>query len=425
MKTERYVWVLAFFLAGFVFIGCNRRAEDSSTQVTASPTPYEAVPLTVEKIDSPTGLDSREPNLYATADGRIILSWVQKISEKRYALRFAMRHAEGWSGPGTVAEGDNWFINWADFPSVVAFPDGSLAAHWLVKTGQGTYAYDVNIALSKDAGKSWSRPIVPHSDKTETEHGFASLVPLTNGRLGAVWVDGRNFAGMQNHQGPMSSSMTLRYATVDPDGKVADEAIIDERICECCQTSAALTSEGVIVAYRDRSENEVRDIYIVRQQGGSWSVPRSVHDDGWEIAACPVNGPALAAEGRRVAIAWYTEANEKPRVQIAFSTDAGAVFGDPVQVDDGNPVGRVGLSLLPDGSALVSWLSGSPEKGEIKTRRIFPDGALGSTVFVAESDIARSSGFPRLARLGNEVLFAWTEFGNPSRVRTARARLNR
>jgi hypothetical protein len=144
-----------------------------------------------------------------------------------------------------------------------------------------------------------------------------------------------------------------------------------------------------------------------------------VHADNWEINGCPVNGPSIAADGRRVAVAWYTEAGEQPRVKVAFSGDAGATFGVPIKVDDGEATGRVDVLLLPDGSALVCWMSGTAEGGAIKVRRIRPDGALGPVSVIAETDISRSSGFPRMARLGDEVHFAWTEFGKPSRVRTA------
>ncbi|MBD0325720.1 MAG: exo-alpha-sialidase [Pyrinomonadaceae bacterium] len=359
-------------------------------------------------------------------DGRVILSWVEKLAEKHYALRFAVRDAKGWSEPRTVAEGTNWFINWADFPSVIALSDGTLAAHWLVKSGPQTYAYDVNLSLSKDKGKTWTKPIIPHTDGTQTEHGFVSLIPLADGRLGATWVDGRNLKGIDaddEEHGPLPASMTLRFAAVNAEGKLSEEAVLDDRICECCQTSAAVTSEGIIVAYRDRSPSEVRDIYYVRKQNGAWSVPRPVHEDGWEINACPVNGPSIAADGRRVALAWYTEAQDRTRVQIAFSTDAGATFGKPVQVDDGEPVGRVDVMLLADGSALVCWLSGTMEKGAIKVRRVRADGTLDSISTIAETDLARQSGFPRMARLGDRAFFAWTQFGKPSRVLMAEASL--
>jgi hypothetical protein len=426
MRFQHYGYWLVIILAAILVMGCNQRTVTSpASQGKAGNSPSKDTALKLQELDSPAGADSREPEMFSTSDGLIILSWVEKVREKRYALRFAVRDKAGWSEPRTIAEGENWFVNWADFPSVVSTDGHRLAAHWLVKIGQGAYAYDVNIALSNDGGGTWSKPIVPHTDRTETEHGFVSLFPLGDGRLGASWVDGRKLQGMnvEDDHGPMPESMTLRYAAIGQDGKLSDEAILDDRICECCQTSAAVTPEGAIVVYRNRSETEVRDIYYVRQEQGGWSAPRSVHLDGWEIGACPVNGPSVAADGRQVAVAWYTEASDQPRVQIAFSEDAGKTFNSPIRVDDGSAIGRVDVVMLPDGSALVCWLSGKVEKGAIKVRRVHRDGALGAVTDIAESDISRSSGFPRIARRGNDIFFAWTEFDKPSRVRTAQVTL--
>ena len=414
MKMYAIVFA-AFVLFSF---GCNQVKPEASS--TSEP------PLVIRPTDSPTTGDAREPELSATADGRIILSWVEKLDGKRYALRTALRDQTGWSEPRTVAEGDNWFVNWADFPSVIALKDGSLAAHWLVKSGSATYAYDVNIALSKDGGQTWSKPIVPHLDNTQTEHGFVSLLPLNDGRLGAIWLDGRNMKGMKDDHDegkPLAVNMTLRYATIDAAGVISDEAQLDERVCECCQTSATVSSDGVVAVYRDRSPNEVRDIYSVRRTNNTWETPRAVHADNWEINGCPVNGPAVAASDRNLAVGWFTGAGGKPAVKVAFSADAGATFGNPIQVDDGETLGRVDLLLLPDNSALVCWLSGTAEGGAIKVRRVRADGKLGPPAVIAKTDISRSSGFPRMALLGNEVHFAWTEFGKPSRVRMAVGKL--
>jgi hypothetical protein len=417
---------LALLVLGVLAFGCNRSVNNSPSGKALNSTPTTQSALTIQPGNSPAGVDSREPELSATADGRIILSWVEKIGTKRYALRFASRDAGSWSTAQTVAEGENWFVNWADFPSVIALADGSLAAHWLVKSGSGTYAYDVNIARSKDGGKTWGKPIVPHTDKTQTEHGFVSLIPLPDGRVGAVWVDGRNLKDHKDEgdeHTPLPVSMTLRYAAIDADGKLSDEAQLDDRVCECCQTSAALTSEGTLAVYRDRSDKEIRDIYFVTRQQANWSAPRPVHADNWEINGCPVNGPSVAADGRRVAVAWYTGASDAPRVKAAFSNDAGATFGNAIEVDDGETLGRVDALMLADGSALVCWLSGNAEGGAIKVRRVSPDGSLGPAAVIAKTDISRSSGFPRMARLGDEVHFAWTEFGKPSYVRTATANI--
>lgn len=411
-SRSTFVFLILLTLGGF---GCSPSASNPNPARTDEP-------LVIRTSESPAGADSREPDLAATSDGRVILSWIQRIGEKRYALRMAERDARGWSEVRTVAEGENWFINWADFPSVVALSDGSLAAHWLVKSGASTYAYDVNIARSKDRGKTWDRPVVPHRDLTQTEHGFVSLIPLADARVGAVWLDGRNLKNVKDddEHSALKESMTLRYAAIDAEGKLSDEAQLDERVCECCQTSAALTSNGVIVAYRDRSPTEVRDISVIRSATNTgWSSPQTVHLDGWQINACPVNGPAIAAEGSRVAIAWFTEGGGASHVNIAFSNDGGATFGNKIQIDDGNTVGRVDALMLPDGSALVCWLAGTVEEGAIKVRRVQSDGTVGPVAMIAKTDISRSSGFPRMARLQDEVFFAWTEFGKPSQVRVA------
>jgi len=411
--THQIYWLMAIAL---ICVSCSRSDNQPRGSVSES-----EQPLSIKPTQSPTDGDSREPELTTTQNGNVILSWVERFSEKRYALRAAVFESNGWSETRTVAEGDNWFVNWADFPSVIALNDGTLAAHWLVKSGAATYAYDVNISTSKDGGRNWTKPIIPHRDNTQTEHGFVSLVPLTDGRLGAIWLDGRNMQNVKetDEHAPAPESMTLRYAAIDQNGNVADETQLDERVCECCQTSAAVTSAGPIAVYRDRSATEVRDIYIVRQVNGSWTSPQPVYADNWQINGCPVNGPSVTADGSRVAVAWFSSVADTPRVKVAFSQDAGATFSQPIQVDDGPNVGRVDTLLLPDGSALVCWLSGDAQGGEIKVRRVQADGSVGPASVIATTDISRSSGFPRMARRGNEVHFAWTEFGKPARVRTA------
>lgn len=428
MRVLGVIRTCSLVLMGILVFGCNRSTPDSeSSQNSSSADSSADQALIIRPTQSPTDGDSREPELNATHDGRVILSWVEKTGEKRYALRTSVHDGKGWSEPQTVSQGENWFVNWADFPSVVALANGSLAAHWLVKSASKTYAYNVNIAQSNDGGQTWSKPIVPHRDDTQTEHGFVSLIALPDGRLGAVWLDGRNMKDMKegDEHAPATESMTLRYAAIEADGKLSDEAQLDERVCECCQTSAAMTSEGPIAVYRDRSPSEVRDISFVRQINGTWSAPKPVHAENWQINGCPVNGPSVAADGRRVVVAWFTGAAEMPHVKVAFSQDAGATFGQPIQVDDGETVGRVDTLLLRDGSALVCWLSGNVDGGAIKVRRVRDDGTLGPPAVIAKTDISRSSGFPKMARLGDEVHFAWTEFGKPSHVRTATANVGR
>lgn len=363
----------------------------------------------VRELSSPAGTGSGQPNLAVSPDGRVYLSWIERLGEGRFSFRFTTLEKDGWSTPRVIAEGSNWFVNWADFPSMVALPDGSLAAHWLVKSGQGAYEYDVTISRSFDGGKTWGKPFIPHRDGAKAEHGFVSLFAAKDGSLAAVWLDGREMKPAEGGHDHDKGNMTLRYVKIKRDGALVDDAALDTRVCECCQTSAAMTAEGPVVVYRDRSEaeKEIRDISIVRLKGGEWSAPRPVFQDGWQLNGCPVNGPAVAAAGRRVAVAWFTGADKTSRVKLAFSNDAGETFGQPVAVDDGNPAGRVDVLLLDDGSAMVCWLEKLSEGGAVRVRRVRPDGRLGEAITVAPSGTARSNGFPQMARAARELVFAW------------------
>jgi hypothetical protein len=414
MKLQKRFVLIWALLSAF---GCNRRSD------------HAVGVLTIQEIDSPAAARSGEPNLFAARDGKIYLSWIEQAPDRRPGLsrlRFAVRQPNGWSPPQTIAEGNEWFVNWADFPSLTALNDKSLLAHWLAKSANEKYAYDVKLALSNDGGKSWSEPIVPHRDKTATEHGFVSLLPRQDDRFLAVWLDGRNFSssseGNAGHGKP-TNDMMLMATMIDTTGQLFEERLLDPRVCECCQTSAALTADGAVIVYRDRSPQEIRDISIIRYHRGRWLAPKSVHDDGWRIDGCPVNGPAVDAMGQRVVVAWYTGANETSSVKVVFSQDGGESFGQPVQVDDGNPIGRVDVILLPDGAALVSWLEQIGEAGEIRARRISPRGDRGTAMTISKTSTQRASGFPRLARNEEEIIFAWTDAGDPSQVRTAVAKI--
>jgi hypothetical protein len=374
-------------------------------------------------LPSPAAQGSGEPNLTVGPDGRVYLSWIEPAADSAHALRFSVLQDDAWSAPRTVASGRGWFVNWADFPALAVLPDGRMAAHWLQKSGSGTYAYDVRVAVSTDGGAAWTQGVVPHTDGTASEHGFVSMWPVRGDSVGLVWLDGRKYGASDDEHDPRNE-MTLRYTTVGMDGRAAPDREIDGRVCDCCQTGMAMTAEGPLVVYRDRSPVEVRDIYVTRMVNGAWTEGRPVHADGWVMPACPVNGPQADAVGRRVAVAWFTGADSTPAVKVAFSADAGATFAAPVRVDAGNPEGRVDVELLQDGGALVSWIERTGEKeAEVRIRRVGADGRMGEPHTVAASSSARSTGFPRMVRAGGNVVLAWTGAGKPSSIHAARLHL--
>ena len=356
----------------------------------------------------------------------VLLSWTERAGDLA-TLKFAERTAAGWTEARTVASGRDWFVNWADVPSVMRLPSGTLVAHWLQKSGADTYAYDVRLSHSNDDGQTWSASFIPHHDGTRTEHGFASLFPLDDG-LGAVWLDGRNMksaAGHDEHGGD-GGVMTVHFGRFDRDFKQVEESLVDARVCECCPTAVTVTSEGVIAAFRDRSPTEIRDIYTSRLVNGKWSEPAAVHADGWNIAACPVNGPALSAIGRNVAASWFTVKADQGQAYLAFSADAGRSYGAPIRVDDGGSLGRVDVELVPDGgAAIATWIEFAGQRAQLRARRIDRAGTRSAPVTISSLASSRASGYPRMALNGRELVFAWTESGagGALQVKTASARL--
>ena len=329
----------------------------------------------IQSIASPATGVSAQPQLSVSPRG-VLLSWIERTGD-RATLKFAERTGTGWSDARTVAFGDDWFVNWADVPSVIRLDDGTLAAHWLQMSGSETYAYDVRLAHSKDDGRTWSPSVTPHHDGTRREHGFASLFQMPGAGLGLIWLDGRAMASAAGHDdhGAAEGAMSVRFGAFDTRWRQTSEMAVDLRVCECCPTTAVMTSDGPIVAYRNRTDDEIRDIYVSRFEQGGWSAPTAVHDDGWKIAACPVNGPMLSARGRDVAIAWFTLKDDVGHVYAAFSSDAGRTFGDPIRLDGVSALGRVDIELLADGSALATWIEFAGERSRFSVRRVHRSGS--------------------------------------------------
>jgi hypothetical protein len=380
--------------------------------------PLLAASPPVTEIATPAAAGSAEPFLFAIRDG-LLLSWLEPVGNtKESALRFAVYRNGKWSAPVTVAQRGDFFVNWADFPSIVQDENGVLFAHWLQKSGESGYAYDVRVAISKDDGRTWSGALLLNTDGKKGEHGFVSLAPLPGGGVGAAWLDGRNMV-----EGKEEGEMTVRYATIDAAGTIRSGVQLDDRTCECCTTGMATAGGRPVIAYRDRSGDETRDIAVVRQTANGWSKPRLVHGDGWKIAGCPVNGPQLDARGKRVAAAWFTAAGERGRAYVAFSDDAGATFGAPIVVDDGKPIGRMDVAMLDAESAVVTWSEQTAAGAELRARRVPRNGRPGPSIKVADSTAARGSGFARAATLGQDVYVAWTEQnGTTKQVHVSRVR---
>jgi hypothetical protein len=383
------------------------------------PAPATAASTAIQQLAVPAAPGSQAPNLAVGEDGVVALSWLT-ADENGHRLQYSVLEGNSWREPRNVARGDNWFVNWADFPSVVPLSDEMRAAHWLVRQPAGGYAYDVHLSVSSDGGATWSESVMPHDDNTATEHGFVTIFPEATG-MGLIWLDGRNLAHGTSHH-PSSGGMTLRAATYSGTLEAANEALVDELTCDCCQTDVATTNRGAIAVYRNRTTDEIRDIYAARYIDGEWLPGRAVADDGWTIAGCPVNGPTVAADGDHLAVAWFTAADDEAKVRLARSDDAGETWSAPVDVTEGELFGRAGVALLDRGEVAVSWLCGeSGRHARLCLRRVAADNTLGQIHVVSGEDEVPSLSVPQLARSGDSIVAAWTvRDGDLTGVRSSR-----
>jgi len=395
---------LLFFTIAIAFFSCQNSDEQQSTKISM--------------LNAPSSGHAEVPRLTTSDKGEVYMSWIKQEGESS-KLKYAKLNGSSWGTPILISRGDNWFVNWADFPSLIVGED-YMAAHWLQKRDAGTYDYDVRISTSKD-GSNWTDSFIPHKDGISAEHGFVSMLPMENGQFFATWLDGRNTKSNGHDHADMehAGAMTLRAGIFDLDGSTIKEWELDDRTCDCCQTAAAIVNGAPTVVYRDRSENEVRDIFSTSLKEDVWTSPSPVGMDLWKIAGCPVNGPALTFNGEQHAVAWYTAAGNTPKVKLALSDSKKSGFQAPIIVAEGETLGRVGITSLSDGTFVVSWLMNNAESTGIMLSQYGKRGELLNQLTLAETSPGRASGFPVITSKGKEVIAAWTIEDEPSRIETA------
>lgn len=387
-----------------------------SILIVSCVTNTEKVDYKIETITSPAGPKTEEPNLVLGADGILYMSWIEK-TDSTSILNYAKFEKDGWTTPEKIAEGKDWFVNWADYPSLAVNKSGDMVAHYLQKSDSGTYTYDVKVVAKRKGDSNWSLPTKLHSDSVNAEHGFVSIQPFSNGNFFFSWLDGRNTAGAgHDHGGHGGGTMTIRGATLTPDLQKVEDTELDNRVCDCCQTSATMVNDNPFIVYRNRSDEEIRDMYFVQKTQDGWSQPKSVNNDNWKIAGCPVNGPRIANMQKSIATVWFAAPEGNPRVNLAFYDEKASEFLAPIVVDNTNPIGRVDIEMIDSDTAVVSWLDMEEDGAKIKIAKLTKDGMVGNEVTAAQTSESRASGFPQLVKYNSNLYLAYTEVAETSSI---------
>ena len=403
--------ILLLFL---VALGCAKQNEWENPSITL--------------IENPAGDGARYPNLASDQDrGSVIASWLVP-SDTLSQLFWAKYEYSEWSEPLEIARGDSFFVNWADFPSVANWQGRPLAAHWLNRVPGGTYAYHLNMSFY-DSTSTWQEAFTPHLDRSPTEHGFASVLPMDSSSVFTLRLDGQNMASMAHgHMQPkpdseegksdLSTAMTLRSVILHSNGTITEELQVDSAVCECCQTSITRSGENIVAVYRNRDEYETREIYkaVYSIVDGSWSEPVKLSNDGWIISGCPVNGPQIASWENIVIASWFNAPNNEPRSYAAVSLDSGLTFNEPYLVSDDNTTGRVDVSFNSSGQALLTWVAAGDTSFVVG--QVWDEGNFHSPIILGEINGSRASGFPRSAGIQDDFLVMWTDSQSPFNLKS-------
>ena len=352
------------------------------------------------------GNNNAQPNL-VSSNGSLSLSWISLSNENNATLNFSQFKKGKWIKPKTIANGSDWFVNWADFPAH-AINEDLIITSYLKKSASGTYTYDVILNLQKLSGEKLKDDFKLNTDGIQAEHGFVSIVPNNKKGFFITWLDGRNT--IQKKPDGDHKPMTIRFAEITNKGDIINESELDAAACDCCQTSIAATNKGPIVVYRDRSDQEVRDIYSVRNVNGIWKDPNPVHNDGWIINGCPVNGPKVAVKSKNLAVAWFTASDDNPRVNVSFSKTNGDSFITPLKVNDHSAIGRVDVAFLNDDEVIVSYMEVDDIKAYLRIKKISVNGEVSEPITISEIDGGRNTGVPQLEIINNEIFIVWTIF---------------
>jgi hypothetical protein len=85
----------------------------------------------IRNIANPAVLGAQSPRLAPLPAGGVLMSWVEPVSDG-HALKYGVLRDGRWISKGEAARGNDWFVNWSDFPSVVPIDESFWVAHWLI-----------------------------------------------------------------------------------------------------------------------------------------------------------------------------------------------------------------------------------------------------------------------------------------------------
>ena len=140
--------------------------------------------ISVRRMKSPAPDGSLVPQVTRLSDGRVVLSWQERLQGSGYTFAMAIRSRDEWSSVRTIATGPNLSMFSADLPGIAELPDGALLAYWELKDSRDgdPYATAIQTSVSRTrAGRGCRRcnlTVMPSLVNTVFSRGFRLLTGL-------------------------------------------------------------------------------------------------------------------------------------------------------------------------------------------------------------------------------------------------------
>ncbi len=97
--------------------------------------------VVIEEVSFLYDKSNAQPSLVSN-NGDLSLTWISSDQDMNANLNFRQFIDDKWTDTKRFANGSDWFINWADFPTHAISGDRILTSY-LKKSASGTYTYDV------------------------------------------------------------------------------------------------------------------------------------------------------------------------------------------------------------------------------------------------------------------------------------------
>lgn len=345
------------FLLALLLSGCAREEARKS----------EAAPVRV----SAQGTEAAEPSVASARDGGAYVAWVEHKGKDADVWLARLDAGGKTTGPPARVNPDAGAATaWrGDPPTVGVAPDGAVYVGWTARDDAAPHATVLYVSASRDGGRSFGPPSKVNDDTRACVHGMHSLAVAGDGRVHVAWLDERDIVPEEadaskapSHMHTESNRVVYFASSADGGRTFSKNVKLAGEVCPCCKTALTVGEDGrVYVGWRQVLAGNFRHIAVASSADGgqTFSQPAIVSDDRWELAGCPVSGPALAAgAGGALRVLWYTAGEAgSPGLYWSESKDGGRTFSQRRALAEAGGRGTPAL-LKGEGGALTAVWEG-------------------------------------------------------------------